>query len=187
MKTVIRMLITLSIIGVVSGALLSEISNWAAPKIEMHRKAATEQAIYIVQPDAKDYQKIETVDFELYKVFDGEKNAIGYALPFEGNGFQGKIRLMIGVKSDLKELVGLEILEQSETPGLGTKVTEEPYTSQFKELIAEPQVEWVKGVAPSKPNEIQAVTGATISSKSVVQIINDGLTKLRSAEEGGNL
>lgn len=187
MKTVIRMLITLTIIGVVSGALLSEISNWAAPKIEMHRKAATEQAIYLVQPNAKDYQKVETVDFELYKVFDDSKNLIGYALPFEGNGFQGKIRLMVGVKADLNELVGLEILEQVETPGLGTKVTEEPFTKQFKELKAEPKVAWVKGTPPSKPNEIQAITGATISSKSVVAIINQGLEKLRSAKEGGKL
>jgi electron transport complex protein RnfG len=187
MKTVIRMLITLTIIGVVSGALLSEISNWAAPKIEMHRKAATEQAIYLVQPDAKDYQKVETLDFELYKVFDDNKNLIGYALPFEGNGFQGKIRLMVGLKDDLNELVGLEILEQVETPGLGTKVTEEPFTQQFNGLTAEPKVSWVKGTPPSKPNEIQAITGATISSKSVVEIINQGLEKLRSAKEGGKL
>jgi len=187
MNTVIKMLITLAIIGVVSGGLLSEISNWAQPKIEQHRKEATEKAIYLVQPDAKNYKKVETVDFELYKVSDENDNDLGYALPFEGNGFQGKIRLMIGVKPDLKELVGLEILEQSETPGLGTKVTEKPYTNQFKGLMAEPQVDWVKGVAPSKPNEIQAITGATISSKSVVKIINDGLAKLRSAEEGGNL
>lgn len=187
MKTVIKMLITLTIIGVVSGALLSEVSNWAAPKIEIHRKAATEQAIYLVQPNAKDYQKVETVDFELYKVFDDGKNLIGYALPFEGNGFQGKIRLMVGVKDDLNELAGLEILEQVETPGLGTKVTEEPFTKQFNELKAEPKVAWVKGTPPSKPNEIQAITGATISSRSVVEIINQGLEKLRSAKEGGKL
>lgn len=187
MNTVIKMLITLAIIGVVSGGLLSEISNWAQPKIEQHRKEATEKAIYMVQPNAKDYKKVEAVDFELYKVFDDSTNTIGYALPFEGNGFQGKIRLMIGVKADLEELVGLEILEQVETPGLGTKVTEEPFTNQFKDLVAEPQVNWVKGAPPTKPNEIQAITGATISSKSVVQIINDGLAKLRSAEEGGKL
>ncbi|WKZ68893.1 MAG: FMN-binding protein [Melioribacteraceae bacterium] len=187
MKTVIKMLITLSLIGVVSGGLLSEISKWAEPKIEMHRKAATEQAIFLVQPDAKSYNKIENLDFELYEVLDENNNRIGFALPYEGNGFQGKIRLMFGIKSDLKELVGLEVLEQVETPGLGTKITEEPFTSQFVNLIAEPKIEWVKGVAPSSDNEIQAITGATISSKALVEIINAGLTKLRSVENGGNL
>ncbi len=187
MKNVIKMIITLSVIGIVSGALLSQLSGWAAPKIEMHRKAATEKAIYMVQPNAKNYKKVESVDFELYKVFDGNHNEIGYALPFEGNGFQGKIRLMIGVKDDLEHMVGLEILEQVETPGLGTKVTEDNFTNQFEDLSTEPKVDWVKGKAPSKSNEIQAITGATISSKSVVKIINDGIAKLRSAEEGGKL
>lgn len=187
MKTVTRMLITLSIIGVVSGALLSQISGWAAPKIEMHRKAATEKAIYLVQPEAKNYQKVESVDFELYKVFDENENTIGYALPYEGNGFQGVIRLMVGVKADLNQLVGLEVLEQVETPGLGTKIVEDDFTGMFEELSAEPKVNWVKGAAPDDPNEIQAITGATISSVAVVDIINKGLEKLRSAEEGGNL
>lgn len=188
MKTVIHMLITLTIIGIVSGALLSQLSGWAAPKIAAHRKAETEKAIFLVQPNADSYEKIETVDFELYKVFDENKEAIGYALPYEGNGFQGKIRLMVGVKYDLNEIVGLEVLEQVETPGLGTKVTEEPFTSQFNQLVADPNVEWVKGAEPSKPNEIQTITGATISSKAIVQIVNQGLDKLRaSLKTGGEL
>ncbi len=187
MKTVIKMLATLALIGVISGAILSELSSWAAPKIEAHRKAATEKAIYMVQPNAKDYQKIESVDFELYKVFDENKNEIGFALPYEGNGFQGKIRLMVGVNAELKELVGLEVLEQVETPGLGTKVTEDPFTDQFNYLPATPKVGWVKGAPPTNPNEIQAITGATISSVAIVDIINNGLEKLRSAQEGGKL
>ena len=185
MKTVIKMLITLSIIGIVSGGLLSQLSGWAEPKIAMHRKAETEKAIYIVQPEAKSYEKVEQVDFELYKVFDDNKNRLGYALPYEGNGFQGKIRLMVGVKDDLNEIIGLEVLEQVETPGLGTKITEEPFTDQFKDLKAEPQVDWVKGAPATKPNEIEAVTGATISCKAVVDIINNGLIKLRTLRESG--
>jgi len=187
MKSVIHMLITLTAIGIISGGILSQISGWAAPKIEAHAKAATEKAIFLVQPDAKSYEKVEDVNFELYKVFNQQNEAIGYSLPYEGNGFQGKIRMMVGIKNDLKELVGIEILEQSETPGLGTKVTEEPFRNQFVKLIADPQVNWVKGALPSNPNEIQAITGATISSKSVVAIINAGLTALKDAGLAGGV
>jgi len=187
MKTVVKMIITLSVIGIITGALLSQISSWAAPKIAKHRKEATEQAIYLVQPKAKDYEKVNNVDFELYRVFDAQKDTIGYALPYEGNGFQGKIRLMLGVTKKLNSISGLEILEQLETPGLGSKVSEEPFKKQFSDLNAEPEVDLVKGVPPSKANEIQAITGATISSKSVVKIINDGLAKLRSERDGGKL
>jgi electron transport complex protein RnfG len=184
MNTIIKMLITLSIIGIISGAFLSQIAGWAAPKIEMHRKAATEEAIFLVQPDAKKYEKLNT-DFECYQVFDDSSNSIGYALPYEGNGFQGKIRLMVGVTDDMNNLTGMQVLEQLETPGLGTLIIEEPFTKQFQGLLASPQVDWVKGVPPSKDNEIQTITGATISAKAVVFIINDGLSRLRDAQSAG--
>lgn len=187
MNTIVKMLMTLTIVGIISGGLLSQISNWAEPKIEMNRKLETERAIFLVQPDAKFYNKIEAAKFELYQVFKDEEKSesLGYALPFEGNGFQGKIRLMVGVKNDLKELVGLEVLEQVETPGLGTKVTEKPFTNQFNGLSAEPEINWTKGEASKKNSEIQTITGATISSKAVVAIINNGLSELRSTVQNG--
>ncbi|KAB2843812.1 MAG: FMN-binding protein [Melioribacteraceae bacterium] len=185
MKTVIQMLITLTIIGVISGGLLSEISKWADPQIAEHRKEETAKAIYLVQPSAKSYEAITEVGFEVYKVFDENKNQIGFALPYEGNGFQGKVRLMVGLNNDLNEVIGLQVLEQLETPGLGTKITEEPFLKQFLNLSTLPQVDWVKGAPPSNPNEIQTITGATISSKAVVTILNDGIKKLREANNSG--
>lgn len=182
MNTVVKMLVTLTLVGILSGGLLSQVNNWAAPKIKINRQKETERAIFLVQPKAKDYKKVD-VDFELYKVFDENGNSLGYALPYEGSGFQGNIRLMVGVKPDLQTLIGLEVLEQVETPGLGTKVTEKPFTKQFEYLTAKPQVDWVKGESPSEPNQIQAITGATISSKAIVEIVNAGLKKLRESQE----
>ncbi len=186
MKLVIHMIATLSIIGIISGALLSELSGWAAPKIAAHRKAATEKAIFQVQPEADKYKKIESLDFEIYEVFDHDMT-IGYALPYSGSGFQGNIRLMIGLDSDLKRIIGMRVLEQVETPGLGTKITEKIFLDQFLELFAVPQVVSVKGAKPSKDNEIEAITGATITSVAVVRIINNGLDELRSLKKEGKL
>jgi H+/Na+-translocating ferredoxin:NAD+ oxidoreductase subunit G len=182
MKVVIQMLMTLTVIGVISGALLSEVNSWASPKIEANRKAETEKAIFIVQSDATKYEKIKNVDFELYEVFDDSSNSLGFALPYEGNGFQGKIRLIVGVNKSLSNLLGLIVLEQVETPGLGTKVTETPFTNQFKDLLINPEITSVKGVEASNPNEVQAITGATISSKAVVRIINDGIKRLKEKQ-----
>ncbi|PKL89331.1 MAG: electron transporter RnfG [Ignavibacteriae bacterium HGW-Ignavibacteriae-2] len=185
MKTVVKMIVTLSLIGIISGGFLSYIAAWAAPKIEKHRKEATAKAIFLVQPEGKKYESVEKIDFECYKVLGENDQLLGFALPYEGNGFQGKIRLMIGIKDDLKEMTGLQVLEQVETPGLGTRVTEEDYLKQFVGLITEPRIDWVKGAAPDKSNEIQAITGATISSKAVVLIVNDGIKKLRSIKDSG--
>ena len=183
MKLVIHMLATLTLIGIISGALLSEVSNWAEPKIIANRKAETERAIFVVQQDAKSYKKIDSTDFELFEVFDANNNSLGYALPYEGNGFQGKIRIIVGLNKNINNLLGLEVLEQLETPGLGAKVAETPFTKQFKNILLTPEVVAVKGITSSNPNEIEAITGATISSKAIVRIINDGIKKLKDFEK----
>lgn len=185
MKTILSMLVTLSLIGVVSGGGLAMISSWADPLIAANKKAATEEAIFQVQTAAKDYKKIESVEYELYQVFDESGDALGYALPWEGNGFQGKIRIMIGLTTDVSTITAIEILEQVETPGLGTKIAEDPFRGQFEGLPADPQVDWVKGAPPTSDNEVQTITGATISSKAIVEIVNDGLKRLRGDLAGG--
>lgn len=187
MKTIIHMIATLSIIGIIAGGLLSQVAGWANPLIEINKKAETEKAIFLVHPEAKSYETVAGTDIEIYKVFDENKNISGFSLAFEGNGFQGKIRLMIGLSNDLEKISSIEVLEQTETPGLGTKITEDPFRKQFTGLQTNPTVEWIKGMPPSKPNEIETITGATISSKSVVAIINAGITKARELMKGGKL
>lgn len=187
MKTVIHMLATLTIIGVVAGGLLAGVSGWAYPLIETNKRVETEKAIFLVNPAGKSYEAVPNAGFEIYKVRDEANKLIGYSLVYEGNGFQGKIRVMMGLSDDLKKLTMYEILEQSETPGLGTKILEDPFKKQFTGLVAEPNVVWVKGKAPSKPNEIQTITGATISSKAIVAIINNALEKARALKEKGAL
>ena len=67
-KLVVKMIFTLSIIGIISGALLSELSGWAAPKIAKHRLEDTKKAIFLVQPNANQYKRIESVTFEVFEV-----------------------------------------------------------------------------------------------------------------------
>lgn len=179
MKKAAHIILTLTFLGIIAGALLAVVNNWASPRIEANKKAETERAIFLVQPEGKSYDQLKEADFEVYKVFDKNKSFVGYSLVFEGNGFQGKIRLMVGLTGDMDRITSLEVLEQSETPGLGNRVAEAPFKDQFNNLANSPSVAWVKGIKPSKSNEIQAITGATISSKSVVAIVNAGILKLK--------
>jgi electron transport complex protein RnfG len=187
MKIVIHMITTLTLIGVIVGGLLSEINDWASPLIAANQKAETEKAIFLVQPEGKSYETIPKTGIEIYRVYGADKNLVGYSMVSVGNGFQGKVKIMTGLSKDLSEINIIEILEQVETPGLGTKITEEPFKDQFKGLQTTPQVNWVKGKVPEQPNEIQTITGATISSKSVVTIINSGLAQARNLKERGVL
>lgn len=185
MNLIVKMLIVLSVIGIISGASLSEVDQWARPKIAEHRQKATEEAIFLVQPEGKTYEKLNS-DFDVYKVMDANGNPIGYSMPFEGNGFQGKVRIMFGISDDLKTVVGLKVLEHAETPGIGTKIEEPFYNDQFKNVSTKPNIVAVKGKAPSNPNEIETITGATISSKAVIGIVNAGVEKLKNhIQKGG--
>lgn len=182
---VTHIIATLTLIGIIAGGSLSLVNNWAAPKITLNQKAETERAIYLVHLDGKKYEEIKNAGFEVYRVFDKDDKSVGYSMVYAGNGFQGKIKMMIGVTNDLTKITSIEILEQSETPGLGTKILEPPYKDQYKGLSPNPVIKLVKGIEPSNPNEVKAITGATISSRSVVAIVNEGITKLKSLENKG--
>jgi electron transport complex protein RnfG len=182
MKQITHIIATLTIIGIIAGGSLSLVNNWAAPKIAINQKAETERAIYLVHLDGKRYEEIKNAGFEVYKVFNEADSSVGYSLVYSGNGFQGKIKLMIGLSEDINKITSIEVLEQSETPGLGTKILEPPYKDQYNGLVTAPSIKLVKGIEPSNPNEVQSITGATISSRAVVTIVNDGVAKLRALE-----
>lgn len=187
MNKVVQMMLVLTGIGIIAGGLLAMVDGWADPLIAANKKAETEAAIFRVQSEGKLYEALTNAGFEAYKVKNESSEETGYALVYEGNGFQGKIRLICGLSPDLEKILALEILEQVETPGLGTKVTETPFTDQFKQLQTSPTINWVKGVPPEEPNEIQAITGATISSKAVVAIINNGIAQMKKLRDAGGL
>lgn len=182
---VVNIIATLTIIGIISASSLSLVNNWATPKILLNRKAETERSIFLVHPEGKKYEQLNIKDLEVYKVFDQKNQFIGYALVTSGNGFQGKIKIMIGLNKEITKITSIEILDQVETPGLGTKILEPSYKDQYKGLIPIPYIKLVKGTPPKNPNEVKAITGATISSRSVVTIVNDGINKLKEFENKG--
>ena len=181
MNIVLRMIATLTLIGIVSGGLLSRVSDWAAPQIERHMQEAILQAIATVQPDGARSEKVATDVLELYRIFDGDDQPTGYAMNVIGNGFSDKITLMVGVSEDLESITGIEILKQTDTPGLGAKIVEPEFKGKFKNLRTIPKVVCTKS-ENTAPNEIQAITAATITSKAVVDIVNTHMDILKKVK-----
>ena len=107
---------------------------------------------------------------------DGERK--GWVIKTKGQGYADKIELLLGLSADLKIVTGLFVLDQKETPGLGNKIITEAWRGQFIDAPTAEPLTVVKGGA-SKPGEIDAVTGATISSKSVTSLINSAIEDLR--------
>jgi electron transport complex protein RnfG len=189
MNTTMKMILVLTLITILSGGVLSTWDGVTRPKIELHKLEALKAAIAEVLPAYDDYKEINTGGMTLYIAqTSGSDMPAGIAFEAVGNGFQGKVSIMVGVDSLFNSITGLKVLEQVETPGLGTKIVTDPtnknnpawFTDQFKTIPTDKEIEVVKNQKPSKENEIQAITGATISSKAVVKIINNAVQNAKN-------
>ncbi len=179
MKNNINTAVSLAIIGIISAVSISFMAQYAYPIIEKNREAALRQAILTVLPGA---ERFETIDEQnkIYRGLNGNNEVAGYAFVGEGGGYQGIIKMMIGISPDWQNLTGIIILENLETPGLGAKITSDKFRSQFKDLPIEFPIEYILNKPPEKPNQIQAITGATISSRAVVNILNKTVNQVKS-------
>lgn len=191
-NVVTKMLLVLTVIGAVSGGILAGVFHIADPLIQANREKELKEAIFIVLPEAKDYKILEKgidkTKVIVYQGLDADGKPVGLAFIADGGGFQGNIRIMVGLGLDYLKLKGIKVLEQNETPGLGNRIKEPAFEGQFKGLEIKPKVEYIKYRKPEKPNQIQAITGATISSDAVVKNINNAVEKVLKAfpqEEAG--
>mgnify|MGYP001605283820 CR=1 FL=1 len=108
--------------------------------------------------------------------FTAEKNGkiIGYVVPAESKGYGGAIKMLVSVTPQGK-IIDFDILESKETPGLGDNASKDPFKSQFKGKEIK-DLEVVKD--KTKVNNIQAMTGATISSKAVTKGIKEAVQEV---------
>lgn len=185
MNTVLKMFLNLVIIGALSGVVLAVAFHYADPMIQANKEKELKEAIFVVLPEAKDYRTLEkTVGKDKVVVYQGvgANNApVGVAFKADGGGFQGNVGVMVGLDLDYLRLRGIKILDQIETPGLGNRIVEPKFEDQFKGIEILPKIEYIKNRKPEKPNQIQAITGATISSDAVVKNINNAIGKVIKA------
>ena len=183
------MMATLGIAGMCSGLALVGIFLLTLPRIERNRAEALEAAIFEVLKGATarvTYVLREGVlaRFEspsgrlpkeeaVYAGYDKAGELVGFAIPAEGAGFQDTIKLIYGYDPARQRVVGMQVLESRETPGLGDKIIkDDSFVDCFRDLAISPDVVAVKK-GRKQDNEIDAISGATISSVAVVRIINE--------------
>ncbi|MCA9522432.1 MAG: FMN-binding protein [Myxococcales bacterium] len=194
------MILAMGLIGLISGVLIVASFQLTLPVITKNKAAALERAVFEVLPGAKtkvvyEWKKggaLVPVKHEksgalyLYAGFDANKKLVGIAIPAEGQGFQDTIKLIYGYSPSCRCVVGLKVLESKETPGLGDKIESDPaFRANFKALkivlgsdghsIATP-VELAKKGKKEKPYQIEAITGATISSRAITAILKASTT-----------
>jgi electron transport complex protein RnfG len=186
----LRLIATLGVAGLCAGLAVVGIFLATRDRIERNRAEALEAAIFRVLDSAARRETLLLRDGRLvprsevangrseaeavvYAAYDASGRRIGFAIPAQGSGFQDTISLLYGYDPERRRIVGMEVLESRETPGLGDKILKDPaFLASFRDLAVEPQVELVKQ-APTRDNQVDAISGATISSAAVVRIINE--------------
>lgn len=163
-KTILHPAFVLFIIVFVSVALLVFFNDLTKEKIELINAQNSEQARIDVLEQADKFEKAdENTDVEIYKGYKGEE-LVGYCVFVIPKGYGGDIEMMVGVDNDLK-VTGVKIINSSETAGLGKNAEKQEFTDKFKGL--EKGINVVKNGADKENNEIDALSGATITTKAV--------------------
>ena len=208
-----RLIFTLAIAGLISGVAIIGIYETTLPTITANKARELREAVFKVLPGVTKMQALVHRDGELivvpepakdepvvYGGYDDQGAFIGYAMPGAGPGFQDTIAILYGYKPAEKLVVGMEVLESRETPGLGDKIYKDmDFVDEFYSLAIEPEIVAVKKGTKTANNQVDAITGATISSKAIVRIINETHTawgdklpragdepELEAQDEGGS-
>ena len=117
-----------------------------------------------------------------YYVGKANNETVGYVFQTEAKGYGGAVKVMTGISAG-GQITGVVILEHSETPGLGANAEKASFTDQFKQTAPEKGITLVKNKAPSD-GEIEAMTGASITSRAVTNAVNEAITKYNTVKEG---
>jgi len=114
---------------------------------------------------------------KVYLGYDASGKRIGFAVSAAENGFQDLVTLMFGYDAAKHRLIAMKVIANKETPGLGDKIEKDPkFGNGFADVTA--PIKGVKsGGGEKSANDVVMITGATISSRAVIRIINNAITR----------
>lgn len=166
-NTIYTQVAVLTLILVSATALLAVTNNYTEPIIKENQKEEFNKKLREIFPDT---EETENVNDDYYKVYDSQDKLLGYAVVSSEYGYQSDVKLLVGFEKKGK-IDKIVILEQGETPGLGTKITRESFIDQFSGLTRESTTLSENG------GEVDAISGATISSTAAVEAAKKSFEK----------
>jgi electron transport complex protein RnfG len=119
---------------------------------------------------------------KFYPVYDvrlKDGTLAGHVAKASAQGYADRIELLLGLDAGGGKITGLFILDQKETPGLGNKIIEQPWRDQFKDKVSSTPLMVVKNGA-ARGHEIDGISGATISSRAVTDIVNTTIADIQN-------
>jgi electron transport complex protein RnfG len=185
-------------VGLLCGLLIVSVYQLTRPVIERKKAAALEQAILQVLPEATTSTTFRLGDDERFTAIEGAPGdddrvvhagyddggrLVGLAIEARGMGYQDVIVVLYGYAFELDAVIGVRVLESRETPGLGTRIETDPeFLENFRALdvtVADDgaalahRVEGVKHGRKEHPWQVDGITGATISSMALADMLGE--------------
>ena len=187
-----RLIGTLALAGAMAGLLIVVVYELTLPAIEEKRARELAEGVGAVLQQPASFKTLHLYEGQLvedlpegvdprgieriYLGFREDGSRIGFAIPAAEPGYVDYIGIIFGYDPETREVLGMRVLESNETPGLGDKIeTDEGFLS----TLIGGRVP-LKGVSPGtaeEPDEVNMITGATISARTVVQAINKAIER----------
>lgn len=198
-KQIVHDALILTAFTLVLGLILGLVYGITKPRIEAANKEAAEAAYKAVFEDAdsfrvKDYKAedankmvadagySDTID-DIEEALASDGSVLGYVITVTAkDGSQGSITFSVGIRND-GTVNGYSITDIAETPGLGMKAEEEEFYGQFENKLVDSFT--VVKQTPSADNEIESITGSTITSKAMANGCNAAIYYFQNALVGG--
>ena len=159
MKEMLRYGFILAVICIVASGLLAGVNVLTKTRIVAQAQVEEDSSLKEVFPEAAHFEAVKSgEEIIYYKAHDKDKRLLGAAFRASGKGYSSTIETMVGMLKD-GTIKAIKILSQNETPGLGARVAEDSFTSRFSN----------RGM--QNLNEVEAITGATISSRAVIDSV----------------
>jgi len=181
MKDRILMVVFVLILGSFLTVTLIAVDSFTAPKIQKNKEIRIKKSVLGALEIPYSPDNVETVFSENIKVVKKDDKTIYISkngdVSFEmtGSGLWGPIDMVMALKPDLRTIKAVTIIHQEETPGLGGRIAEKSFLDRFKNKKVVPEIKIVPEGKAKADNEVDAITGATMSSKAVEVLINSNI------------
>ena len=183
-----NMIIVLSVIAFIAAGTLASVYEFTKAPIEASKLAKQQNAIKDVLPKTFDHLaepiEIQGADkMVVYKAYDAKNEFIGAAIESSSNnGFSGKITVMVGFDKD-GNIVNYSVLEQKETPGLGTKMVDWFKTNKANQSIIGKNPASTNLTVSKGGGDIDAITASTISSRAFLSTVRNAYEAFQKNNE----
>lgn len=171
-----KAVISVTVTALIAGFLLSFVYSSFEKDILANNEKTVLNGVKAVIPNADNIEgpisENATYPYYIGKKADG--SVAGYAILSSAGGYNGQNKVLVGFSDDATTITGIVVTEQAETPGLGAKIVEPSFINQFTNKSSVVPLTVVKGIKPEEALDAQiaAISGATISSTSVVTAVN---------------